>query len=205
MAYSNWTLDTVEEAFDLEAIDTAGLFADSEPVAPSELLTAVLARNVPLALAIGTEKAKSEMIVANVLVELREHFEHRISLFSGIDFNVDAEADLTGMCDFVISLSPRQFSLKAPVIVLVEAKRDDLLIGLGQCVAEMIAAQRFNAQKGNAIPCVYGATTSGTEWRFLKLEAQKLHIDMGVYSIERCDKILGVLTSMVKTEGVNRQ
>ena len=59
-----------------------------------------LSRNVPLAVAIGTEKAKSEMIVVNVLIELREQFEQRISLFSGIDFSVDIESGLTGVCDF---------------------------------------------------------------------------------------------------------
>ena len=197
MAYSNFTLDTAQEAFDLEEIDAAGIFAGFELVVPSELLTAVLARNIPLATAIGTEKAKSEMIVADVLVELREQLEHRISLFSGIDFNVDPENGLAGVCDFVVSLSPRQFSLKAPVIILVEAKNDNLEIGLGQCVAEMVAAQRFNAEKGNNVPRIYGATTSGTEWRFLKLEGKQLYIDMSVYQIERCDKILGILASMV--------
>ena len=197
MAYSNFTLDTAREAFGLEEIDAAGIFADFELVVPSELLTAVLARNIPLATAIGTEKAKSEMIVADVLVELREQLEHRISLFSGIDFNVDPENGLAGVCDFVVSLSPRQFSLTAPVIILVEAKNDNLEIGLGQCVAEMVAAQRFNAEKGNNVPRIYGATTSGTEWRFLKLEGKQLYIDMSVYQIERCDKILGILASMV--------
>ena len=198
MAYSNFTLDTAQEAFDLEEIDAAGIFADIEPVNPSQLLMDVLARNLPLATAIGTEKAKSEMIVADVLVELREQLECRISLFSGIDFNVDPENGLTGVCDFVVSLSPRQFSLKAPVIVLVEAKNDNLEIGLGQCVAEMVAAQRFNAQEGNDIPRIYGATTSGADWRFLKLEGKKLYIDMSVYQIAQCDKVLGILTSMVK-------
>lgn len=197
MAYSNFTLQTVRKAFALEEIDTANLFAGSEPMAPSELLTAVLARNIPLATAIGTEKAKSEMIVADVLVELREQLEHRISLFSGIDFNVDDESGLMGVCDFIISLSPVQFGLEAPIIVLVEAKNDNLEVGLGQCVAEMVAAQRFNAEAENNIPCIYGATTSGTEWRFLKLEGQKLHIDMSVYQIEGCDRVLGILASMV--------
>ena len=197
MAYSNFTLETVREAFDIQEVDIAGLFSDSEPITPSELLTAVLERNVPLATAIGTEKAKSEMIVANVLVELREQLNLSISLFSGIDFNVDDENGLTGVCDFLISLSPVQFVLEAPVIVLVEAKKDDLEVGLGQCVAEMIAAQHFNAEKGNEIPIIYGAITSGREWRFLKLEEQKLYIDMVVYQIAQCDKILGILTSMV--------
>ena len=66
------------------------------------------------------------------------HFDRRISLFSGIDFNVDAENELTGVCDFLVSLSPEQFYVEAPVIILVEAKNLDLKAGLGQCVAEML-------------------------------------------------------------------
>ena len=62
----------------------------------------------------------------------------------------------------------------------------------------MIAAQRFNAKKGNEIPRIYGATTKGTEWMFLQLEEQKLSIDLMSYRIEQCDKILGILSSMVK-------
>ncbi|MDE0424389.1 MAG: hypothetical protein OXN25_05935 [Candidatus Poribacteria bacterium] len=197
MAYSNWTLETVKKAFDLEEINAAGIFADAEPVAPSAHLITTLERNVPLAFAMGTEKAKSELIVSAVLVELWEHFNRSISFFSGVDFNVDAESGLTGVCDFVVSLSPSQFHLESPIILLVEAKRDNLTAGLGQCVAEMVAAQRFNAEQGNEVPCVYGTTTSGIEWVFLKLEGKKLQLDMAAYTIERCDRILGVLASMV--------
>lgn len=197
MAYSDFTLESVLPAFQLEKIDTAGLFAEVEVVVPSDHLTTALARKAPLATTIGTEKAKSEMIVADVLVELREHFERRISLFSGIDFNVDADNGLNGVCGFLVSLSPGQSFLEAPIIILVEAKKDDLLVGLGQCVAEMVAAQRFNAEKGNEIHRIYGATTSGTDWKFLRLEEKSLHIDMAIYTIERCDRILGILASMV--------
>ena len=197
MAYSNFTLETVREAFELQTIQSAGIFSETDGVEPSAELTKALAKKVPLAVAIGTEKAKSEMIVADILVELREHFKHRISLFSGIDFNVDTKNDLTGVCDFLVSLSPEQYYLEAPVIILVEAKKDDLTTGLGQCVAEMVAAQRFNIEKGNDIPCVYGATTTGINWLFLKLVGKQLHIDMSAYMLERCDKILGILASMV--------
>ena len=197
MVYSNFTLEAVRTTFRLETVESAGTFSEIAPVAPSDHLMTALSRNVPLAVAIGTEKAKSEMIVANVLIELREQFEQRISLFSGIDFSVDVESGLTGVCDFLVSLSPEQFYLEAPVIVLVEAKNADVKLGLGQCVAEMLAAQRFNKEKRNNIHCVYGVTTSGTDWLFLKLEGQKLHIDMGVYAIGQCDKILGILSSMV--------
>ena len=197
MAYSSFTLGKVSRTFQLETVWQPALFADLEPVEPSEELTAVLKRNLPFALAMGTEKAKSELIVAQLLIELCLHFENRVSLFSGIDFNVDAESGLTGVCDFLVSLSPQRFDLEAPVIALVEAKNADVKLGVGQCVAEMVAAQRFNADAGNDIPCVYGAITSGTEWLFLKLAGQTLSIDMATYHIERCAKILGILTSMV--------
>lgn len=197
MAYSEFTLESVLPAFQLQKIDTVGLFSQVEVVPPSDHLTTALARKAALATAIGTEKARSEMIVADVLVELLEHFDRSISLFSGIDFNVDVEKDLTGVCDFLVSLSPNQFYLEAPIIVLVEAKNVDVKLGLGQCVAEMVASQRFNTEKGNDIRCIYGASTTGIEWQFLKLEEKYLHIDMASYTIERCDRILGILSSMV--------
>ena len=197
MAYSSFTLGKVSRTFHLETVWQPGLFADIAPVEPSEPLTMTLERQLPFALAMGTEKAKSELIVAPVLVELCLHFESRVSLFSGIDFNVDATNGLTGVCDFLVSLSPQLVELEAPVIILVEAKRDSLTDGLGQCVAEMVAAQRFNADAGNDIRCVYGATTSGIDWLFLKLEGQTLSIDLTAYQLERCDRILGILASMV--------
>ena len=197
MAYSEFTLESVVPMFQLEKVDIAGLFSDIEPVPPSEYLTTGLAKKAPLATAIGTEKARSEMIVADVLVELLEHLDRGISLFSGIDFSVDVENGLTGVCDFLVSLSPNQFYLEAPVIILVEAKNTDVKLGLGQCVAEMLAAQRFNAERGNDIPYIYGASTTGIDWVFLKLEEKRLHIDMATYQIAQCDKILGILSSMV--------
>ncbi len=198
MAYSNFTLETVLTTFQLEIVESADIFASIESVEPSPELIVALRKKVPVAAAINTEKARSELIVANVLFELLEQFDYRISLFSGIDFNVDAEKGLTGMCDFLVSLSPMQSLLQAPVIALVEAKKEDPAPGLGQCIAEMLAAQCFNAEKGNDIPCIYGAATTGTEWKFLKLEENRLQIDMSIYSIAQCDKILGILSSMVK-------
>ena len=200
MAYSSFTLGKVSKTFHLETIRKRGIFADIEPVEPSAQLTMVLERNLPFALTMGTEKAKSEMVVAQVLVELCLHFNNRVSLFSGIDFNVDIANGLMGVCDFLVSLSPQAFDLEAPAIILVEAKKDSLTDGLGQCVAAMVAAQRFNADAGNEIPCVYGGTTSGTEWLFLKLARKTLSIDMTVYQLVQCDKILGILASMVSQQ-----
>ena len=200
MAYSNFTLETVLPAFHLEKNDVQGLFSHIEPVAPSAHLATTLERNVPLAVSLATEKAKSELIIAQVLVELREQLERRISFFSGIEFNVDTESGLIGICDFLINLSAGLTLVEAPVIIVVEAKDDKLESGFGQCVAEMVAAQRFNVQKRNDIPRVYGVITTGLDWLFLRLEGQQLQIDLVPYQIARCDKILGILASMVSQQ-----
>lgn len=198
MAYSNFTLDMVRREFELEIVESAGIFSEASKVVPQDRFMVELAEKVELAISSGTEKARSELIVTDVLFELRKHFNRRISFFSGIEFSVDAEQGLTGVCDFLVSLSPILSFLEAPIIILVEAKRENLTTRFGQCAAEMLAAQRFNTEKGNAIPCIYGATTSGTEWRFLKLEGTRLHIDRAVYPIAQCDKILSILSSMVE-------
>ncbi len=200
MQYSNFTIEEVHKAFQLKTDEAANFSSKIEPVSLSDHLTTALAKKVPLALAIGTEKASSELIVTDVLVELREQFEDKISFFSGTDFNVDVEKGLTGVCDFLISLSPVQYYLEAPVIMLIEAKRENPVSGFGQCIAEMLAAQHFNAQKGNDIPVIYGASTTGTEWQFLKLEGQHLYIDKEPYVIGQCDKILGILSCMVQQQ-----
>ena len=200
MSYSNFTLESALAAFQLEKVESAGTFSEIEPIAPSAYLSTGLTKKIPLAAAIGTEKARSELIVADVLVELREKFNDRISFFSGIDFSVDVESGLVGVCDFLVSLSPGQLLLEAPLIILVETKKDDPKLGIGQCIAEMLAAQRFNAEKGNDIRAIYGATTTGTEWQFLKLAGKHLQIDMDIYSIQQCEKILGILSCMVNQE-----
>ena len=197
MAYSNFSLEMVRTTFQLEIVESGGIFSKPSTVVPRDRFIADLAERVELAVSSGTEKARSELIVTDILFELREQFNRDISFFSGIEFSVDAEQGLTGVCDFLVSLSPILSFLEAPIIILVEAKRENLTTGFGQCAAEMLAAQRFNAEKGNDIPIIYGAITSGTEWRFLKLEGVKLHIDRTIYHITQCDKILGILCSMV--------
>jgi hypothetical protein len=67
-------------------------------------------------------------------------------------------------------------------------------------VAEMLAAQLFNEQEGNQISTIYGAVTSGTVWRFLKLEGQMVYIDRVEYYLSEVAKILGILLSAISSQ-----
>jgi hypothetical protein len=129
---------------------------------------------------------------------MKRQLKGQISVFSGEEFNVEPEAELTGYVDFLISRSPEQLFIKAPVVILVEAKKEDLKPALGQCLAEMVAAQRFNQQKQQPISTIYGTVTSGTVWRFLKLEGQCASIDLTDYPLPPVEQILGFLVWMTQ-------
>ena len=202
MPYSDITLNQLRKNFNLTINETPNLFADIPETDSTESLAATLAETVPLAIAINTEKARSEMIITPILLEIRRLFKNQISLFSGIDFNVDPPRGLNGFCDFIISLSREQLSIRAPVIAIVEAKNENINAGLGQCVGEMLAAQIFNQREENEINTIYGTVTTGTNWRFLKLEDQIVYIDLMEYYIKDVRKILGILSSAISQKNL---
>ena len=198
MTYSDFKLSEIIQKFELTLNEVSGLFGDVREEESSDLLTTILKENVDLAVSINTEKARSEMIISPILLEVRRKLNNEISLFSGVDFNVDNQQGLNGFCDFLISLSKEQLFVRAPVITLVESKNENLKSGLAQCIAEMLAAQLFNEQKQNAIKIIYGAVTIGTIWQFLKLEDKTISIDLTEYYIKDVKKILGILISAIK-------
>lgn len=199
MPYSQFTtIGKVKVAFNLTVIEGIRFLPEIEPIAPTTVLQTLLETNLPWAIATSTEKARSEAIINPVLLEVRNILNQQISVFSGEEFNVDAAVGLTGVCDFMISRSPEQLEVEAPAIVMVEAKKGDLKVGLGQCIAEMVAAQKFNEAKGRSISAIYGSVSSGTAWRFLKLEGQIVTIDLTDYPLPTVDKILGFLVWMVR-------
>lgn len=198
MPYSQFTtIGKVKEAFNLSTVEGLRFLPQIEPIQPSATLTAFLEESLPLAAA-GSEKARSELIISPVLVEVRRLLNRQVSLFSGAEFNVDDASGLNGVCDFLISRSPELLEIEAPVLMLVEAKKADITPGIGQCVAEMVAAQRFNQAKQQPVTTIYGCVSSGTQWRFLKLEETTVTIDLLDYSLPPVEQILAVLVWMVQ-------
>ena len=197
MPYSKFTLEELKQKFNITLTGSKGKFNNLPEVAPSQILQEILEDNVPLAVAIGSEKARSEFIVAPILGAMKKQLSPKISLFSGIEFNVDSELGLNSFCDFIISYSAQQFFIESPVVALVEAKNDNLKSGLAQCIAEMVAARIFNERQGNEIAKIYGVITTGTVWQFLELEGETVVLDLQEYSVENLPKILGILTSFV--------
>lgn len=204
MAYDEFTLPGLKRLFGLQIEERKDLFGHAPPATVSAWLRETLDYQLPLALEISTEKARSELIIMPVLVETRRQLNDRISLFSGVEFNVDAESGLKGVCDYLLSLSPLQLAIEAPVVAVAEAKNENVPRGIAQCLAEMTAAQQFNREQENAIPVVFGVVTTGSLWKFLRLEETLATVDDTEHHISHPEKIVGILLQMVREAMASR-
>ncbi len=189
MPYSQFTtIRKVKEAFNLKVIESDRFIPVLDPIPASKLLTEMLKETLPLVSTLGSEKARSEGIIYPLLLEVRRILDCQVSLFSGEDFTVEESVGLNGICDFLMTRSTEVLEIEAPAIVIIEAKKTDLKSGLGQCIAEMVAAQRFNQAKDAPISTIYGSVSNGIQWQFLKLEQQTVTIDFLFIRFPRLSK-----------------
>ena len=191
--YADFTLAHLRAMFGLENKKQPLLLSD-HLLEPSDWLKMSLERSklAPL----STEKAKSEHLIAPVLLELKTLQPNRFNYFSGYTFDIDPAQSLKGRCDFLLTRKP-SVDISAPVIAIFEAKDDNIEKWLGQCGAEMVAARLFNRLKNEPIEIIYGAVTNGYEWVFLRLEGDMLLVDTEYYNLDNLAKLLGVLEKVI--------
>lgn len=197
MAFRDFTFPQVQERLGLR-VEDADLFSAVPPFAVREEIAAFVQDGVVLALANSTEKAKSEFIIAPVLLELRRSLGPKFVLFSGVEWEVDVERGLNGYCDFILGRGPSQHILQAPYVAIVEAKNDLIRTGLGQCIAAMYAAWVSNEREGIPITAVYGVVSTGAAWKFLRMRGAVITMDTPEYFIDNLPKIMGILKWIVE-------
>ncbi len=198
MPYKDFDISKVTQKFDLTLVGDQAFIPEVESVTLSPYLSEYLKESIPLAIAMGSGKARSELIISPILFELRKLLKKEISFFSGEEFNVDESLGLTGFCDFIVSLSPEQLFIEAPALVVIEAKKENFKDALGQCIAQMVAAQKFNEKNDESVSVVYGSVTNGNVWSFLKLEEDIITVDFTEYSIMPVENLLGILAWMIE-------
>ena len=198
MAYSNFTLTEVIEKFDLLLVNSR-LFEGLLPIAPSVWLNETLNLGLDFALKSGSEKARSEFIVAPILLEMERINDQKFAIYSGMNLDADKERGLSGECDFILSKGAIAYTIQTPIFALVEAKKNDVESGLGQCIAQMFGAQVVNLRHNQKeqIDTVYGCVTTGERWQFMKLSGQVVSIDVDRYYINEIEKIIGCLQAIL--------
>lgn len=177
----------------------ADLFSAVPPFAVGDEFAAFLRDGVALAAANSTEKARSEFIIAPVLLELKRMLKQRFFLFSGVEWEADVSRGLNGYCDFLLTRGASQYVLGAPFVAVVEAKNELIRNGLGQCIAAMVGAQFCNQQAKRNSQKVYGVVSTGSAWKFLELQESTLTIDVPEYYVDDLPKLMGILRSIVET------
>ncbi len=193
MAYSDYTLFAIEEQFGIIS-QRKRLFGEITPIVE---MSEWLKYNLHLLeeLQIRSEKAKSEIIVMPILVEMRAKNDKFFTIYSGDSLNVDDK--LKGECDFILAKETHRFDVNYPIIQVVEAKKNDIELGIPQCAAQMIGAKKFNERRKNQdIGTIYGCVTTGDEWLFLRL-TDKIEIDNHKYYLGNLPELLGVLQHII--------
>ncbi|MDE0556240.1 MAG: hypothetical protein OXI24_18660 [Candidatus Poribacteria bacterium] len=114
----------------------------------------------------ASEAARCEAVIFPVLKESYKAYADRYALW--IKQSIAYDEVLNGTPDYFISTRSElgKTVVGTLLILLVEAKKNDFEQGWGQCLAELVAAQKINDDP--AFP-VYGIVTDGTLWQFGKL------------------------------------
>ncbi len=152
------------------------------------LQTLAIGREIPH----ETEKAKSELIVVPILMELCSVNDYKFRIFSGYNFEVDKEKGLKGHCDFLLNKSRNVPYINAPVFAVIEAKKGDFEAGVPQLIAQLHAAHIFNTQEKKIVEALYGTVTIGASWMFVKYQNGKAYIDTQLYYTDQLPQLLGV-------------
>ena len=192
MCYSKFTIERVIKEFDLKLQQVEFISNNSEVknLQPSKYIEEYLNNSYNFALSLATEKAESEFIIAPILLEVKNKFNNNVTFFSGQRFDIDVDKNLTGVCDFIFSQTQQSLYIEKPILFIVEVKESNIKSGLGQCIAELVAAQIYN---NTLDKYVYGTVTNGREWQFIRLKENRVEVNINLIHTYPLEKLIGIL------------
>ena len=156
-----------------------------QPISPSEFFQQRLTRLRRFFDLRSYEESKKLLIDA--LCEEALEDTYRLKIWKGAALKSD---ELNGNVDYLIAENKEY--LEAPLLCIVEAKKDDFEQGLAQCLVEMQACQ-WNNQQLNKVIDIFGIVTNGETWRFYKLDINGEVYETLPHSIGDLELVLGLL------------
>ncbi|ETW98053.1 MAG: hypothetical protein ETSY1_20325 [Candidatus Entotheonella factor] len=206
MAFSQFgSIAAVQAAYRIRHVLTHDVFGTTA-MEPSPQFVADL-RWQQMHIDTSSEAARRELLIGPLLREVYRSYADRLALW--VEHDLSADAPLSGTPDYMISaLSPLGVMVfTTPVLIVIEAKRDDFVFGWGQCLATLVAAQQYNRDTQLE---VFGIVTNGRSWEFGRLREEIFTqvdnpvslADIGVlfaavdYLFTRADELLSEHTPM---------
>ena len=170
-------------------------FENCLPIEPSAWLVETLRKGRKAGF--SSEKSRSERLVNPLLLEMSERNDNSFTIYSGEILEADSTKGLNGECDFLLSHSGIIEFVTAPIFCITEAKKQNLERGIIQCAAQLVGANLFNEKEGKPVNTIYGCSTTGVEWVFLKLSDNVITIDRNRYYITELPKLIGALQCII--------
>ncbi len=143
-----------------------------------------------------SEASRCESVIYPVLREVCKRFVRYYSLWS--HKSISANTILSGTPDYIIARRSElgKNVLGSPLVLVTEAKQNDFNKDWGQCLAELVAAQKLN---DNEHQTVYGIVTDAELWQFGKLEGKLFTKNQTRVKIDNLDEIFGALDTLMKS------
>lgn len=195
MAFSDFkTIPEVQERFGIRYSEN-DFFLVEETLSPSEQFLQEFEFTSQHINIFGSEAARCEAVIFPVLREVYKGYADRYALW--IKESIAYDETLSGTPDYLISTKSElgKLIVGTPLIILVEAKKNDFEIGWGQCLAELVAAQKINDDP--TFP-VYGIVTDGTLWEFGRLIGDTFTRNRTNFILANLPVLFGAVNSVFK-------
>ncbi len=132
-----------------------------------------------------SEDARKQAIIAPILLEVCEITQTQLN----IEYLISVSDQLKGSLDYYIN--------KGKGLLVIEAKQADLSRGFTQLAVELIALDQWI---NSDTPILYGAVTTGEDWRFALYNRQGKQIteDIKLYRVpEELTELINILVSIL--------
>ena len=201
MAFNDFKrISEVQERFSVKY--TTGDLFRAEPENPPEQFLQEFRFTLQHINVFSSEASRCEAIIFPVLREVYKTYANRYALW--IREPITYDETLNGTPDYLIATKSElgMTVVGSPLIMLVEAKKNDFEQGWAQCLAELVAAQKINAAPD--IP-VYGIVSDGTFWQFGRVVGDALTQNQRNFSVDNLPMLFGAIHAVFKAASAAAQ
>ena len=198
MAFSDYkSISQVQQEYQIRYAEAH--FIDAKRAAVSSIFQAEFDFSLEHIDVFTSEAARSESVIFPILREAYKPHKDKFSFW--IQKSIQFNAVLSGTPDYLFGTKSKlgKTVLEFPLVLIAEAKKNDFEQGWGQCLIELITAQKLN---NDSQKIVYGIVTDGKLWEFARLQEQVFTKHSQSYTIDDLPLLFGVLEFVLKAAAV---